>query len=112
MNNLTFEQLKTANAARRAENSGGGTESTWTITDWTNALCGEAGELANFAKKVRRSRPNDPTLEEAKQDLAYELADIVAYADIIATYLGIDLAKAIKDKFNIVSDRVGSDIKI
>src|SRR5690606_4184457 len=109
---LTFAELQKANAKRREEGSGGGTENTWLLTDWTNALCGEAGELANLAKKIRRGRPTDPTLESAKEDLAHELADIVTYADIIATKLGINLGQAIRDKFNIVSERVGSDIKL
>jgi NTP pyrophosphatase (non-canonical NTP hydrolase) len=109
---LSFEELSAANAARHAQGGGGGTEASWNITDWTNALCGEAGELANFAKKVRRARLTDPTLDEAKEDLAHELADIVTYADLIATKLGINLAEAVRAKFNIVSDRVGSDIKL
>jgi len=115
---LTIRQFHEANEKRRQANPSNGTEATWTITDWTNELCGEAGELANIAKKVRRARPAingrkaDPTLEEAKGDLAAEIADVVICASLVAGYLGIDLEKAIREKFNIVSDRVGSDIKL
>ena len=109
---LSFEEFRKANASRREEQAGGGTEESWFLTDWTNALAGEAGELCNFAKKIRRARPNDPTLEESKTDLAYELADIVTYADLIASKLGIDLGAAMREKFNIVSDRVGSKFKL
>jgi len=112
MDRLTFSKLRKINDARHQESCGGGTEATWNLTDWTNALCGEAGELANFAKKVRRARPTDPSLEDAKQDLAHELADIVIYADLIAIKLGVDLGKAVREKFNIVSDRVGSELKL
>ena len=109
---LSFEEFRKMNAARRQEQAGGGTEESWFLTEWTNALAGEAGELCNFAKKIRRARPKDPTLEESKTDLAHELADIVTYADIIATKLDIDLGEAVRQKFNIVSERVGSKFKL
>ena len=117
-NELTIKQFHEANEARRTGDSGGGTEATWNLVDWTNELCREAGELANLAKKVRRARPAqngkkaDPTLEEARGDLAAEIADVVICASLVAGYLGIDLEKAIREKFNIVSDRMGSDIKL
>ena len=37
---LTFSEFQRANAARCAENAGG--EDDWNITDWTNAVAGEA----------------------------------------------------------------------
>ena len=115
---LTIKAFHEANEARRRGDSGGGTEATWDLVDWTNELCGEAGELANLAKKVKRARPAkngkkaDPTLEEAKADLAPEIADVVICASLVAGHLGIDLEKAVREKFNIVSDRMGSDIKL
>ncbi len=117
---LTIKEFHEANEARRRASSstGGGTESTWNLADWTNELCGEAGELANLAKKIRRARPAqngkkaDPTLEEAKGDLAAEIADVVICASLVAGYLGIDLEQAMREKFNVVSDRMGSDIKL
>lgn len=115
---LSFGELSAANAARHAQRAGGGTEAAWNLVDRTNELCGEAGELANLAKKVRRGRPAqngqkaDPTLEEAKGDLAAEIADVVICASLVAGYLGIDLQQAVREKFNIVSDRIGSDVKL
>jgi NTP pyrophosphatase (non-canonical NTP hydrolase) len=44
--------------------------------------------------------------------IAQELADTVLYADLLAARLGINLGEAIRDKFNIVSERMGSDIKL
>jgi len=118
MDDLTLKAFHEANERRRTSDSGGGTEKTWNLVDWTNELCGEAGELANLAKKVRRARPAqngkkaDPTLEEATPDLAAEIADVVICASLVAGYLGIDLEKAVREKFNIVSDRMGSNIKL
>lgn len=73
----------------------------WVITDWTNALAGEVGELCNKIKKIRRGEaiPNEQ-LEE-------ELADIQMYLDLVADQLGIDLEKATIDKFNKVSEKKG-----
>ena len=41
-----------------------------------------------------------------------ELADVVCYLDLLAFRLGIDLGEAVRDKFNRVSERVGSDVKL
>lgn len=115
---ITIRQFHEANERRRRSDYGGGTEMTWDLVDWTNQLCGEAGELANLAKKVKRARPAqngkeaDPTLDEAKADFASEIADIIICASLVAGYLGIDLDAAVREKFNIVSDRIGSDIKL
>ncbi len=55
----------------------------------------------------------DPqTMEEGIQDIADELADTIIYADLLAMRLGIDLSEAIRSKFNVVSDRMKSDIKL
>ena len=43
---------------------------------------------------------------------AKEFADIVTYLDILAMRAGIDLGKATMDKFNEVSKRVGSTVRI
>lgn len=109
---LTFEEFHRLNNLRKDTAPIQGTEKTWNVVDWTNELCGEAGELANAAKKVRRARPTDPTLEEAMENLGHEIADVVICASLVAGHLGIDLEKVIREKFNIVSERMGSDIKL
>lgn len=40
-------------------------------------------------------------------DLGHELADVVTYCDLLADQYGIDLGEAVREKFNIVSARVG-----
>lgn len=84
----------------------------WTAADWSNALCGEAGELANVVKKIRRHETGavnvgDPTREDLARMAAAELADVVIYADLLANFLGVDLGAAIKEKFNKTSVKYG-----
>jgi len=74
----------------------------WSETDWACAAAGELGEACNLIKKRRRGE-NVPVA-----DVARELADAVTYLDLLACRLGIDLGQALVDKFNEVSDRIGS----
>lgn len=78
----------------------------WTLADWSNAIAGETGEMCNLIKKIRRGDNVDV------QDVGRELADIVIYADILADKLGLNLSDCIQQKFNEVSDRIGSEIKL
>lgn len=108
MDDLSFRELRIASETRNSENAGG--ESDWGLPDWGNALAGETGELCNLIKKARRTLPTDPSLEDLKDDMAHELADIVTYADLIANKLGVDLGQAVREKFNIVSKRRNSSV--
>jgi len=78
----------------------------WNLADWGNALAGETGEMCNLIKKIRQGREVDV------KDVGKELADIVIYADLIASQLGLNLSDCLQQKFNEVSDRVHSSIKI
>ena len=114
---LTFAELRYANTHRlpqfknklgkpaHSEPDG----SDWSLGEWCNALTGEVGEAANIIKKIRRG---DVTMDEAKQSLADELADIQTYLDLLAFRAGIDLGAATIAKFNHVSRRVGSSVRI
>ena len=44
--------------------------------------------------------------------IADEIADVVIYADLLAARLGVNLEAAVQRKFNEVSQRVGSSIRI
>jgi len=131
MKELTFNQLRKANLKRlplfrnkkgdfaHSEPDG----SDWLLSQWSNAVCGEIGEVsqvllqiiasqgmaANLIKKIERG---DFILEEKRDELGKELADVAIYLDILAFRVGIDLGSAIAYKFNEVSDRVGCDIKL
>jgi NTP pyrophosphatase (non-canonical NTP hydrolase) len=125
---LTFRSLRAQNVSRLARWHGD--DDGWTLADWSNAMCGEAGEAANVVKKIRRTDsvlwdkqqyPGDgasahavlaslPAAEaaiELRQHLANELADVICYADLLAHHAGIDLAAAVAAKFNRVSEAQG-----
>lgn len=116
-NGLTFNTLRGGNTARlpQFKNKHGELAhskpdgSDWSPAEWLEAVVGELGEYANVRKKFRRG---DLTLDEFNAMAADELADVVTYLDILAMQLGIDLGAAIMDKFNRVSRRVGSDVRI
>ena len=42
-----------------------------------------------------------------KKDIADKVADVFTYLDLLAESLDIDLSKAVIEKFNEVSERVG-----
>lgn len=114
---MDFSTLRNANLRRlpQFKNSKGEPAhsqpdgSDWSLAEWCNAVTGELGEAANLIKKVQRG---DYTLDEARQDLADEFADIVTYLDILAMRAGVDLGEAVRNKFNLVSTRVGADVFI
>lgn len=111
-----FTRINTARAARW--HPGFPNNDEWTIADWSNAVCGEAGEMANVVKKMRRIETghrgaNDPSIDELRAMLAEEIADVYAYLDLLATKCGIDLEEAAIAKFNKVSVREGwSDLQL
>jgi len=129
---LDFETLRTANLTRCDRWHTPGTEP-WTAADWSNAMMGEVGEVAevlaaiallwteaharfgeaaNIVKKLRRAETGvqgaaDPPQAVLKRMLAKELADAHIYCDLLAAYFGIDTGEAIRDTFNQVSEREG-----
>lgn len=83
--------------------------SDWTFGDWFMAMAGEAGELGNLLKKVQRG---DVSLADARAEIAKEFADVLIYLDILAFRCGVSLSDATVAKFNEVSVRVGSPIRL
>jgi NTP pyrophosphatase (non-canonical NTP hydrolase) len=84
-------------------------ENEWSLSDWSNATLGELGEAANIIKKIRRG---DFTLDQAREELGRELADVQTYLDILALRCGVDLGEATIKKWNEVSVRVGCDLRL
>ncbi len=98
----------------------------WSLSQWSNAVAGETGELCNIVKKVERGdfhkRPentsDNPEYNNAyaaaqyREEIGKEAADIVIYLDLLCTREGIDLGAEIVKKFNEVSDRVKCGVKI
>lgn len=114
---LSFATLRKANTTRlplfkngrgeRAHSEADGSD--WALSAWCNAVTGELGELANLIKKVERG---DFTLDEAREALGKEAADVATYLDILAFRIGVDLGVEVAAKFNEVSKRVGAAVFI
>lgn len=132
---LTFSALRGANKARLpqfrnkhgslAHNKEDGSD--WSPAQWLQAVVGELGEYANVRKKFERG---DLTFAEFQEMASKELADVQTYLDIlamrcldydasdgvdtvrIANPSGVDLGRATMDKFNEVSRRVGSNVRL
>jgi NTP pyrophosphatase (non-canonical NTP hydrolase) len=89
----------------------------WSTLEWAGALCGEAGEAANVAKKLLRIdlglRGNEAsehaeTERAALRDkLANEIGDVIHYAALLASAEGIDLTECVRRTFNDKSDAMG-----
>lgn len=114
---LSFNVLRDANKARLPtfKNSKGRPAhsepdgSDWSPAQWLQAVVGELGEYANVRKKFERG---DITEEEFMSQARKELADVQTYLDLLAFRLGIDLGAATIAKFNEVSERVQSRVRM
>ena len=112
---LTFDEFRETNVARCKRwhpDFLEATDQSWTGADWSNAMCGEAGEAANVVKKLRRIDAKlqgavDPERDVLVGMLADELGDVFAYLDLLGAFYGIDLGEAAARKFNRISEREG-----
>lgn len=77
------------------------------VTFWATAIAGETGELCNLVKKMARGDQGN-----FKDPIAKEAADVLIYLDLLCTHLDINLEAATISKFNEVSDRVNSPLKL
>lgn len=113
MSGLTFNAFAEINAARaRRWHPGFPNDTGWNGADWSNAMCGEAGEAANVVKKLRRheedlSNAGDGPPVELRAALGEEIADTITYAFLLAEKYGIDVATEVATKFNKVSEKQG-----
>lgn len=113
---LDFDKLRAANVTR----CGGAFHpiESWSLTDWACAATLAQREAANVTKKLCRLEHDLATghakADEAqlKADLAHELADTVIYLDLWAARAGIDLGEAVRTKFNILSAKRRSDVRL
>lgn len=109
---LSFNTLRKVNEARCKKIYDTDVLKEWSEGDWAVAAAGEMGEICDAIKKRKRGydKPGKPA--PTKKDVADEIADTICYLDLLACKMGIDLSEAIASKFNEVSDRFGSDIKL
>lgn len=107
-NDLTFHAFRKANATRCLKWHPLGIGS-WSASDWITAIVGELGETASLIKMRNRERDGlvGNKFSPTDKQIAFEIADTVIYLDLLAEMLNIDLALAIVEKFNEVSERNG-----
>lgn len=101
--------LRAANIARQIEWQDGQEIS---LEYRGNEAAGEMGEFCNVIKKLARERLGIKGSRATVQDLKEEGADVVICVDLIFKEFGIDLAEAVREKFNMTSDKVGLQTKL
>lgn len=74
----------------------------------TLCLCGEAGELANKVKKIRRDSPHFLT-PAVRHDMVSELGDIMWYMSILCDLLDVSLEYVLKENARKLSKRKMED---
>jgi NTP pyrophosphatase (non-canonical NTP hydrolase) len=92
----------------------------WSVLEWAGAMCGEAGECANAAKKLKRLEDLIPSINhearhfssiaEAKMNVVQEVCDTILYAVLVAASTGVsslELEAAIVYVFNVKSEEYG-----
>lgn len=85
-------------------------------------MAGEAGEICNSVKKLRRleseyQSKNEPgrqidSKEQAIKEIGEEIADTLLYLDLLALRCGLNLEKEVINKFNKTSDKYGFPEKL
>lgn len=106
--------------AKRWHNDDTGLLRQWTTLEWAGAMCGEAGETANAAKKLRRIEQNLMsinesarslvTIDQAREVVIREVCDTVLYAVLVAASAGCkpeDFEDYLISTFNKKSEEYG-----
>ncbi len=104
---LTFDALREANKKRCPAVFH--PIDSWSEMEWGGCAAGELGEALNKLKKRLRG---DPLPVPTAESVADELADTICYMDLLAERMGIDLGAAVIRKFNKVSDKKNTNIKL
>ncbi len=90
----------------------------WSPLEWAGAMCGEAGEAANAAKKLKRVEDEIANLnvenrslvtaEKAQAQVCKEVADTIIYGMLLMARCGCtDAESVIREVFNKKSEEYG-----
>lgn len=114
---LSFEHFSNANRERcEAPDGFRHKVSGWSEAEWLAAATGEMGEVAHVVKAMLRKRDglisNTLSDEELQNMLGEEIADTIIYLDLLAQKAGLSIEEAIRNKFNTMSEKIGSQIII
>lgn len=109
---ITLRDIQSISAQRAARWHPDGIEE-WSALEWAGAMCGEAGEAANAAKKLKRLEGHIASINhedrhitniiQAKAAIADECADTVLYALLLMSRVGVDAESCIQRIFNAKS---------
>lgn len=112
MNISEFQRINAIRAKRWHQDG----KTNWNLLEWAGAMCGEAGEAANVAKKARRIEMELPNklsgldisnYPELRFQLGREVADTIIYGLIILSELDLDASAVLSDVFNKKSNEYG-----
>lgn len=103
---LTFAEFGRANQERCEATSGYHTGvKEYGAATWALCLAEEAGEVMGAVLGATGQKKRKAHL--TAKDVGDELADLVAYADLLAHAMGLDLGACVAAKWNRVSERIG-----
>lgn len=108
-------------AATRSDRWHDTPESKWSLLEWAGAMCGEAGEAANYAKKLKRLQTQmrnldkrglkSPSIEDQsefyKRNTCLEAADAIVYAVSVINEAGGSVEEVVREVFNNKSAEYG-----
>lgn len=115
MPGLDLRDFQSLNATRGARWHNNNLQE-WSPLEWAGAMCGEAGEAANFAKKLRRLDTAIANKEHGvdqadaiflRKAIADEVADAIIYGLLLLSVLDMDASTVIANKFNQKSIEYG-----
>jgi hypothetical protein len=114
---LSFEEFRKANLARKKQFFKDAKTDNWSVADCFMAAIGELGETANALKKVRRAElgiHNKNTegrqidsLDQARAQVAGEIGGFMCYLDQLCDIIGLRLEDCIVGEFNKKSEELG-----
>lgn len=93
----------------------------WSSLEWAGAMCGEAGEAANYAKKLlridqgiakRKEELEKTSRETIVNKLGEECADVLIYLVCLCARENINLQTWVQWKFNAISVEFGFPQKL
>lgn len=112
---MNIDELQKVDAIRAARWHNGDITQ-WTLLEWAGAMCGESGEAANYAKKIRRldlQLPNKEAgldkdnYEELRMKCAMEVADSIIYGLVMLSLLDVKASVILTYVFNKKSIEYG-----
>jgi NTP pyrophosphatase (non-canonical NTP hydrolase) len=116
---MTVQELMQV-SIERARRWHGGDINQWSPLEWAGAMCGEAGECANAAKKLKRLQDGIASINEVGRSysdfkavqhvVAKEVCDVVLYAVLVAASVGIrpaEFQELLAEVFNRKSEEYG-----